>query len=259
MQKQLIPKQIHYCWFGKGRKPNLALRCIESWRKYCPDYGITEWNESNFDMDRFPYAKEAYTTGKYAFVADVARLYALYSKGGIYLDTDVEVLRPLDVFLTDHAFSGFESGALISTGIMGAEEGNPWIRDLLQSYATRHFLREDGSLDYTPNTQAITRISLEKHGLRLNGQRQELKGGVVVYPKDYFCPKDSGTDKIALTDNTYAIHYYSASWFTPAQHMKRRVVKALLSCLGEVGYWRLIHAVHTLRRRPQGQGRKASR
>lgn len=249
MSEQLIPRQIHYCWFGRGEKPKLAVRCLESWKKYCLGYGITEWNEDNFDVDQFAYAREAYAAGKYAFVADVARLYVLYHKGGIYMDTDVEVLKPLDDLLMQHAFSGFESDTLIPTGIMGAEEGNPWIRDLLESYTTRHFLREDGSLDCTPNTQSITGISLEQYGLRLNGQKQELKHGVVLYPKDYFCPKDYATGRVVLTENTYAIHYFSASWQRPRERMKHRVQEILTACLGETVYQRLRRS---LPRRHQG-------
>lgn len=243
MTESPIPKQIHYCWFGRGRKPDLALRCIESWRRYCPAYSITEWNEDNFDIDRFPYAKEACAAGKYAFITDVVRLYALYHEGSIYMDTDVEVIKPLDVFLTDHAFSGFESDTLIQTGIMGAEHGNPWIWDLLQPYTIRHFRREGGSLDCTPNTQTITRASLARYGLKLNGEKQELKGGVVIYPKDYFCPKDYGTGKMVLTDNTYAIHYFGASWQTPGQREKVRIIRVLRACLGEASYQRLKRAL----------------
>jgi hypothetical protein len=239
MSEQLIPKQIHYCWFGRGEKPQLAVRCLESWKKYCPDYGMTEWNEDNFDVDQFAYAREAYAAGKYAFVADVARLYVLYHKGGIYMDTDVEVLRPLEAFLTDHAFSGFETDELMPTGIIGAEQGNPWVWNMLQPYAVRQFRKEDGTLDCTTNTQTITKACLAECGLKLDGRKQELKGGVVIYPRDYFCPKDSGTGKTVLTDNTYTIHHFAASWLAPEQRMKHQVAKALRSCVGESGYQRL--------------------
>ena len=100
----MIPKIIHYCWFGRGQMPELALKCLESWKKYCPDYEIKEWNEDNFDLETYPYAREAYENRKFAFVTDVVRLYALYHEGGIYMDTDVEVLKPLDRFLNDPAF-----------------------------------------------------------------------------------------------------------------------------------------------------------
>ena len=124
---KMIPKIIHYCWFGRGEMPPLAKKCIKSWKKYCPDYEIKEWNEDNFDLDMYPYAREAYDNRKFAFVTDVVRLYAIYTEGGIYMDTDVEVLKPLDSFLKHIAFSGYENDTLVPTGIMASEKGAKWI------------------------------------------------------------------------------------------------------------------------------------
>ena len=136
----MIPKVIHYCWFGRGKMPELALKCIESWKKYCPDYEIKEWNEDNFDLDMYPYAREAYDNRKFAFVTDVVRLYALYHEGGVYMDTDVEVLKPLDKFLVHHAFSGFEDDWDVPTGIIASEKGGRWAKENLDYYKEKHFV-----------------------------------------------------------------------------------------------------------------------
>ena len=151
----MIPKKIHYCWFGGKALPEDTVRYIGSWRRHCPDYEIKEWNESNFDLDMFPYVREAYDAGKYAFVSDVARLYALVSEGGVYMDTDVEVLKPLDCFLGHEAFSGFEDAGHVTTGVIGSEKGGKYVSENLAEYGKRHFVKEDGSLDTTTNVAVI--------------------------------------------------------------------------------------------------------
>lgn len=158
----MIPKKIHYCWFGRGQMPELAKKCIESWKKYLPDYEIKEWNEDNFDLNAYPYVREAYDNRKFAFVTDVVRLYALYTEGGIYMDTDVEVLKSLDGFLHHVAFSGFEDDHNIPSGIMASEKGGKWAKDNLDYYVGKHFIKEDGSLDLTTNVITITNYMLLK-------------------------------------------------------------------------------------------------
>ena len=209
-----IPKKIHYCWFGGRPLPEDTLRYIESWRRHCPGYEIKEWNESNFNLDLFPYVREAYDAGKYAFVSDVARLYALVTEGGVYLDTDVEVLRPFDKFLGHAAFSGFEDDRHVTTGILGAEKGSQWARENLEAYANRHFIKPDGTSDSTTNVAVITDYML-RHGLRLDDTRQEFPGLITIYPREYFCPRDSyaySRSKGIITDNTHAIHYFAGTW-----------------------------------------------
>ena len=152
----MIPKVIHYCWFGKGKMPDLALKCLESWKKYCPDYVIKEWNEDNFDLDLYPYAREAYDNRKFAFVTDVVRLYALYHEGGIYMDTDVELVNSIDKFLHHTAFSGFESEKNVPTGIMASVKGGTWVQENLDVYTNRKFVNSDGTLDLTTNVYLIT-------------------------------------------------------------------------------------------------------
>ena len=152
----MIPKIIHYCWFGRGKMPELAERCIASWKKHLPEYQYILWNEDNFDITSVPYVKEAYEARKFAFVTVYVRLYALYHFGGVYMDTDVEVLKPLDRFLDLPAFSGFESDKEIPTGIMASEKHGEWAQEMLTYYGDdRHFVLPDGTLDMTTNVAII--------------------------------------------------------------------------------------------------------
>ena len=219
----MIPKTIHYCWFGRGQKPELAIKCIESWKQILPDYQIKEWNEDNFDLDLYPYAREAYNNKKYAFVTDVVRLHVLYHEGGIYMDTDVEVIKPLDRFLQHLAFSGFEDEKYAPTGIMASEKGGKWAKDNLDYYYGRHFLKENGEFDLTTNVIPLMSY-LTSNGLKPNNTYQDLKGLITIYPKDYFCPKSKVDNKIRLTDNTYTIHHFAASWTSPMHRFLRKMI-----------------------------------
>lgn len=216
----MIPKKIHYCWFGCNPLPKMAQKCIASWRKFLPDYEIKEWNESNFDLDMFPYVREAYDNRKFAFVTDVVRLYALYHEGGIYMDTDVEVLKSLDRFLFHTAFSGFESYVNIPTGIMASEKGGAFCKDNLDYYNGRHFVKQDGSFDMTTNVVTITNYMLPR-GLKQDNTYQDFPNLVTFYPKDYFCPIDQVTKRLKLTENTYTIHHFSGSW---TEHRRRSII-----------------------------------
>lgn len=207
----MIPKIIHYCWFGRGPKNELAIKCIESWKKFLPDYDIKEWNEDNFDVNLYPYAKEALENRKFAFVTDVVRLYALYTEGGVYMDTDVEVLKTYNPFLHHTMFSGFETDGNVPTGMMAAEKGSIWAKELLDQYDTRHFVQNDGSFDLTTNTTVITNYMLTK-GLILNNKYQDFPSLCTMYPAEYFCPKDHRTGKIKCTKNTVCIHHFAGSW-----------------------------------------------
>ena len=220
----MIPKTIHYCWFGGNPLPEDAKYCIASWKKYCPDYKIIEWNESNFDLSCNDYVKEAYENKKWAFITDYVRLYAMYTHGGIYMDTDVEVLKPLDRFLSDKGFSGFENEKSIPTGIMASEKGNKLIKMLLDDYTGRHFI-VDGKMDLTTNVDTITRICVEE-GFILNNTLQEVYD-FKFYPKDFFCPKNSQTLKLELTENTYTIHHFAGSWVQESTKLKLRLKKFL--------------------------------
>ena len=209
----MIPKILHYCWFGNGELPELALNCIASWRKYLPEYEIMVWNEENFDANQYLFASEAYYEKKFAFVADVCRLHALKTMGGIYLDTDVEFLRPLDAsVLQDKAFTGFEGNLLLSSAIMGSEKDGKWINDLLLHYQNRSFYLKDGGLDVNPNTEIITAFMKANKGVQINNIFQKIDKYCTIYTSDFFSPKSWKTLKINSTKNTYCIHHFAGSW-----------------------------------------------
>lgn len=201
--------------------PELALKCIDSWKKHLPEYEVKEWNEDNFDLDLYPYVREAYDNRKFAFVTDVVRLYALYTEGGVYMDTDVEVLKPLDDLLQYEAVSGFESSTQIPTGLMACRERHPLFGELLEDYVGRHFVRPDGSLDMTTNVTLIT-SHLLPYGLKQDNTLQTVRG-LTLLPSDYLCPKSFKDGKIYLTANTYVIHHFAASWHGPKQKLFRFV------------------------------------
>jgi len=205
-----IPKKIHYCWFGGNPLPGMAIKCIESWKKYCPDYEIVEWNENNFDIDYCAYVREAYDAKKWAFVSDVARLYALVNYGGIYMDTDVELIKPLDCLLDYEAVSGFETETRIPTGLMASVEHQDLFEELLNDYKGEHFLRDDNSFDMVTNVTRITNTCY-KYGFKPNNSLQTLKGFTFL-PKDYLCPKNYETGELVITENTICIHHFDGSW-----------------------------------------------
>ena len=211
----MIPKTIHYCWFGHNPLPEMAQKCIASWKQYCPDYEIIEWNEENFDIHCCPYVEEAYEAKKWAFVTDVVRLYALVNYGGIYMDTDVEVLKPLDCLLEYEAVSGFEDDIHIPTGLMAACKGQPLFAELLHEYDNLHFKAPDGSLDLTTNVVRIT-DTCTKYGFVPNNKKQTVNGFTLL-PKDYLCPKSVADGKIHLTENSITIHHFDASWWDDEQ------------------------------------------
>lgn len=226
-----IPKVIHYCWFGRGPKSSLINKCIASWQKYLFDYEIIEWNEDNFDLDTNIFVKEAYQCQKYAFVSDYVRLYVLYKYGGIYMDTDCEVLKPLDKFLNHESFSGYEKINLIPTAIMGAKKNNYWIKMLLDYYQDRHFILSDGNLDTTTNVLIISKITSDAYNLTLNNQEINFNGNV-IYPKEYFCPKNGFETKALITKNTYTIHHFNGSWHDDKTKLRNQKKLKLVKVFG---------------------------
>lgn len=218
-----IPKIIHYCWFGGSPLTELTEKCIKSWETYCPDYTFMRWDESKFDVNSNQYVKEAYEAKKWAFVTDYVRLYALYSVGGIYMDTDIELLKNTDVFLNHSAFSGFEVEDHLQTAIMGACQNHNWIKLLMNYYEKRSFYTEDGSFDLTTNVISITNLTKHKYNLILNNTYQELADDLIIYPKDYFCPKDYFDNKIRITKKTHCIHHFNASWHTEEQKKQHAI------------------------------------
>ncbi|RZJ82297.1 MAG: glycosyl transferase [Flavobacterium sp.] len=215
----MIPKIIHYCWFGSGQMSELVLTCLASWKKFLPEYEIMVWNEENFDVNAYQYASEAYKERKFAFVADVCRLHALKTVGGIYLDTDVEFLKPLDPNMIETvAFTGFEGNLLLSSAIMASSKESQWINDLLAYYDNRSFYLADGKLDTNPNTESITAFMKANKGLKIDNSFQVIEDYCTIYPSDYFSPKSWKTLKINLTANTYSIHHFAGSWLQNADY-----------------------------------------
>lgn len=211
----MIPKIIHYIWFGGNPLGEKELAYIESWKRFCPDYEIVRWDESNFDVTQNQYCYEAYKAKKWAFVSDYARLWILVNYGGIYMDTDVEVVKPLDSFLVHDAFSGFEKIDSIPTGIMASRAGFPLFDRLLHDYDDRTFIMDDGSFDETTNVVAITNACLEC-GFKPNNTFQTVDS-FTLYPKDWFCPKNIDTGVIEMTSNTHTIHHFRGSWVDVAE------------------------------------------
>lgn len=207
----MIPQIIHYCWFGGKPKPKVIQQYINSWKKNLPDYDIIEWNESNFDYKKFKYTREAYYSKKFAFVSDVARLYALYNHGGIYLDTDILVLKSFDDLLDNVSFIGYEADMLPGTGVIAAEKKSDWIKGFLNLYEHISFISLKGRLDLTPNTVRLKKSGFLQ-GCKYDNKEAVLDNGVHVYPFDYLCAKDFLENKILKTQRTYCIHDYQSSW-----------------------------------------------
>lgn len=215
----MIPKVIHYCWFGRGEMPQLAKDCIASWHKYMPDWEYKLWNEDNFDINYNDYTQEAYAAGMYAFVSDVARLYALKEIGGIYLDVDFEVIKPFDELLLHKAFAGFEGSkhTPVMMGVCASEPNGLWVNEMLEAYSHRHFIKTDGSFDLTTNVQFITGLMI-KNGFRANGQEQDYKD-CHIFPVDYFSPRKTTGERI-VTHNTCCEHKGLNSWGEKTQNWK---------------------------------------
>lgn len=206
----MIPKIIHYCWFGGAEKPKSVEKCIKSWRRYCPDYKIIEWNESNFDINQYAYTKGAYKAKKWAFVSDVARLNVVYNNGGIYLDTDVELISPLDSLLGYSSFWGFEDDRHIATGLgFGAEKGNDYVKAVLDDYSDMEFPK-DNTKGLVPCTDINTSV-FEKLGVKIENKTQYI-GNAVFFSTEYLCPIDYATGRKNVTKNTLSIHHYDSSW-----------------------------------------------
>ena len=240
----MIPKILHYCWFGGQPLPEDIKRYLQSWKKQCPDYKIMRWDETNFDVTSNKFCQQAYENRKWAFVSDYFRLKILYDYGGIYMDTDVEVLQKLDDFLHCKWFSGFEkseSGYNIPTGTMGSEKGSPLIKELLEYYEDNDFIGTDGCFNTTSNVVIITDYIKQKYNVIMDGQYKLFGDGFALYPFDYFCAKSFVTGKLYLTSNTYTVHHFKGSWLTPRQKRKILIKKILIKVLGENNFKKLLN------------------
>ena len=216
-----IPKTIHYCWLGRNPKPKSVQKCIESWKKYCPDYEIIEWNEDNLDISSHLYSKQAYDAKAWAFATDYFRLWIVYTYGGIYLDTDVQIIKSLDPLLKNKAFIGFESEEQINSGLgFGAVAGSQFLYEQMKVYESLVFRNEDGTLNRRPAPEYLTETA-RAFGLTNDTGKLQTVLDAVCYPKEYFSPKDYFTGRTRITRNTYTIHHYSSTWFTAEEQARR--------------------------------------
>lgn len=230
----MIPKIIHYCWFGGNPLPDSAEKCIASWKKYFPNYEIKEWNETNFDIHLMPYVEEAYKLRKYAYVSDVARFWILYHNGGIYFDTDVEVIKSFDDILKYGAFMGqeknipTEKSVNVAPGLgLGVEIGHPFYKKVLEHYTCCKFLCDENG-DPLQTVVPLTTKLLEEYGYQsTKAHSVQNISGINIYPVDYFCPLNYFTGKIDITNNTHSIHYYSASWMSKKLRLKMILKKKI--------------------------------
>ena len=220
----MIPKIIHYCWFGGNPMPESAIKCIESWKKFLPDYEIKEWNESNFDVNIIPYTSEAYKAKKYAFVSDYARFWILYNYGGLYFDTDVEVIKNMDDIIAKGPFMGCENEAS-DTSVASVAPGLGLYKELLSMYDEKHFITDEGKqirgtiVDYT------TELFVRK-GLVASNDIQLIEN-VWIYPKEYFCPKDYKSGKMNITERSVSIHHYDSSWVNKSDKLKKKIISII--------------------------------
>lgn len=226
----MIPKIIHYCWFGTGSLSTIAEKCINSWKKNCPDYEIVKWDELNSNFSCNDYAKAAYKENKWSFVSDYIRLKVIYENGGIYMDTDVELLKTLDSFLENKAFISFESETQVNSGnIIACEKGNETIKKMLDEYNSISFYNNDGSFNTTPSPFYNTKALLNM-GLIQNNTLQHLEN-ITIYPTEYFCPKNLTTGELCLTQNSHAIHHFDGSWLSEdsknLNYIKQNVYKTI--------------------------------
>lgn len=223
----MIPKKIHYCWFGRGEKPKLAKRCIASWHKYCPDYEIIEWNEDNFDINMNGYTKMCYEQKRYAFLSDFARLLIVAEHGGLYFDTDVELIKSPNELLKNDSFFGFENSEYVNTGLgFGSIMHDDVVEAMLEEYASL--------LDGTKGTIGCPKLNtkaLVKFGLVQNGMTQNVQNAV-IYPAQVFNPYDSVTGRLNKSDQTISIHWYAATWMSKRQKIRSMLTKPLHRILG---------------------------
>lgn len=226
-----IPKTIHYCWFGRGEKPVIVKKCINSWKNTLGDYQIIEWNEDNFDINSNEYVKESYENKKYAFVSDYVRVHALYHMGGIYLDTDVEVYKSLDEFLEEDSFWGFEEKNYIATSTIGAKQGNELIKQFLDYYEDKSYNEMAKNIEEFTNVKIVTNI-FKKIGFEMSGKKQTIDNIGTIYPQEYFSPYDYINYYDKKTDKTYTMHHFYKSWVSPKDKMKSNIKKVLAKTIG---------------------------
>lgn len=228
----MIPKTINYFWFGRKEKPDCVNKCIEIWINKLPDYKIIEWNEDNFDVDCCQYVSQAYKSGKFAFVSDYARIYVLYNYGGVYFDTDIEVVDAFGELLENNKMVlGFEDNHYVLTAFMAAEPGLDCFKDLLDEYNRKKFITEDGRMDTLPNPVIVTKY-MEKYGLNPNGKRQTFGDKFEIYPVEVFSAYNIAFQRIERTKSTKLIHHCMGSWQTQRDKIKPFIKSVLVRAIG---------------------------
>ena len=223
----MIPKTIHYCWFGRGKKPKLAEKCIASWKKYCPDYNIIEWNEDNYNVYSTPYTRYCYENKKWAYLSDYVRLDVVFQQGGVYFDTDVEVIAPIDHLLDNEAFFSFENIKNIATGLgFGAVKNSKYLKAMREQYCFKN--EEDVIIRGCPalNTEALT-----PYGVQLNGELQRIDG-LLILPSEYMNPYDDPTGRLTITRSTVSIHWYSKSALSKKSILRSKITRPLHRIFG---------------------------
>ncbi len=240
----MIPKIIHYCWFGNAEKPAKVKEYIEDWKKKLPDFQFMEWNEQRFDININSYVNEAYKNKKYAFVSDVARMYALYNYGGIYLDTDIEIKKNIKEIVTDgNCILGFEmGGANIMTAFMAFNKGNEITQKMLDYYNSHKFVNSDGSFDITPNTAILTKILKDK-GAIMNNKFQCINNEIKIYPEEYFSAFEMRFYREISTENTYTVHHFDSSWKPKYVRFRFIVKKMIIKVVGADRYKKIYTAI----------------
>lgn len=231
----MIPKIIHYCWFGHNPLPPLAVNCIESWKKFLPDYEIKEWNEGNFDINIIPYTQQAYSVKKFAFVSDFARFWILYHYGGIYFDTDVELIRPIGDIVNQGAFMGFEQEpyrnfvGTVNPGLgLAMPPRHQFLEKIIERYKTYTFISNKGEILVKPNVVQYTTMLLKDLGLSCLGGNSQVVSEINIYPKEFFSPIDVVTNRISITDNTRTIHHYAGSWVDDSKVSLKQKIRNFL-------------------------------
>ena len=226
-----INQTVHFCWFGRGDKPKLIKKCMKTWSRICPNFEIVEWNEDNFDINICPYVKQAYEAKKYAFVSDYARFYVLNKYGGVYLDTDVELIKDITPLLNGN-FTGFEKADSVATGlIMACEKDDELCQAMLAEYDNDKFLNDDGTMNLRTVCDRVTDWFAER-GLKLDGSTQNV-AGYTVYAPEYFNPTDMQTGRVNITANTYSIHRYAASWCSKSSKFRGKVYRMIARVFGK--------------------------
>lgn len=227
----MIPKTIHYCWFGRNPLPESAIKCMESWKKFFPDYEIREWNEDNFDVDIIPYTKDAYEAKKYAFVSDYARFWILEKFGGLYFDTDVEVIKSMEDIIAEGAFLGAEIDGKKKKGeypkvapglCIGAYAHMSFYQEILKRYDNLNFWGDDGRFNKYTMIPLVTDL-LKELGMKAINTKQKVED-IIIYPAEYFNPLDIGTGELHISPNTRSIHWFMASWL-PSQPVWKKKIK----------------------------------